>query len=102
MEQRLIALTDGTDMGGMVIVFETNAPINELKELEKISNDIYINGGEEEDVPLWKNILEAKGYIFDCVGYHRHITRYGTSKEWLEEKYPQITEHYLIDNQPTQ
>lgn len=97
---RLITLTDGTDMGGMVIVFKTNAPSEELKELEKISNDIYINGGEAKDVPLWKNVLEEKGYVFDCVGYHRHITPYGTSEEWLEDKYSSVTEHYVIENQP--
>lgn len=101
-KQRLISLTDGTDMGGMVIVFKTNAPSEELKELEKISNDIYINGGEEEDVPIWKNVLEEKGYVFDYVDEHEHVTAFRTSSDWLEEEYPQIAEHYCIDNQPMQ
>ena len=100
-KQRLITLTDGTDMGGMVIIFKTNAPIEELKELEKISNDIYINGGDEEDVPIWKNVLEEKGYAFDYVDEHEHVTAFGTSSDWLKEEYPQITEHYCIENQPT-
>lgn len=34
---RLITLTDGTDMGSMIIVFKTNAPIEELK---KVRNSI--------------------------------------------------------------
>lgn len=72
-----------------------------LKELEKISNDIYINGGEEEDVPIWKNVLEKKGYAFDYVDEHENVTAFGTSSDWLKKEYPQITEHYCIENQPT-
>lgn len=100
-KHRLITLTDGTDMGGMIIVFKTNAPIEELKELVKISNDIYINNGNEEDVPIWKNVLEEKGYVFDYVDEHEHVTAFRTSFDWLKEQYPQITEHYCIENQPT-
>ena len=100
-KQRLITLTDGTDMGGMEIVFKTNAPIEELKELEKKSNDIYINGGDEEDIPIWAKVLTDKGFTFEYVDAHQHITAFGTSTEWLNKKYPQITEHYCIDNQPT-
>ena len=99
-KQRLITLTDGTDMGGVIIVFLTNAPIEELKELEKISNDIYINGEDEEDIPIWANVLTDKGFTFDYVDDHQHVTAFGTSTEWLNEKYPQITEHYCIDKQP--
>lgn len=100
MEERFITLTDGTDMGGMVIVFKTNAPIEELKELERVSNAVYINGGDMEDVPIWANVIIDKGYVFDYVDEHEHITVLGTSREWLKEEYPQITEHYCIDNQP--
>jgi hypothetical protein len=100
-KQRLITLTDGTDMGGVIIVFKTNAPIEELKELEKTSNDIYINGEDEENIPIWANVLTDKGFTFDYVDEHQHVTTFGTSTEWLNEKYPQITEHYCIDNQPT-
>ena len=89
---RYITLMDGVGMGDMVIVFKTNAPIDELKTLEKISND--------GDVPIWGKVLTDKGYVFEYIDSHQHITPYGTSKEWLEEKYPQITEHYCIDNQP--
>jgi hypothetical protein len=87
-------------MGNMEIVFKTNAPSEELKELERISNGIYINGGEAEDVPLWGKVLTDKGYVFDYVDSHQHITPYGTSEEWLEDKYSSITEHYVIENQP--
>lgn len=100
-KQRLITLSDGSSMGNMMYVFKTNVPINELKELESISNDIYINGGDEEDIPIWANVLNDKGYIFDYVDECQHISAFGTSTEWLKEKYPQITEHYCIENQPT-
>ena len=33
---RLITLSDGTSMGDSLIVFETDAPIEELKELERL------------------------------------------------------------------
>lgn len=99
-KQRLVTLTDGTDMGGMMYVFKTNAPIEELKELERISNDVYINGGDYEDVPIWANVLKEKGYIFDYIDEHTNVTSFGTSSEWLKEKYPEIKEHYCIDNQP--
>ena len=99
-DDRLIALADGSTMGDMMIVFATNAPIEELKELEKISNDIYINGGDQEDVPIWAEVLKNKGYVFDYVDEHQHITALGISSEWLEKDYPQITEHYCIENQP--
>ena len=100
MEDRVITLTDGTDMGGMIIVFRTNAPIEELKELEKVSNAVYINGGAYEDVPIWAEVLKNKGYVFDYVDEHEHITALGTSSDWLEKKYSHVTEHYTIDNQP--
>lgn len=100
VDTRLISLTDGTDMGGQVIVFKTNAPIDELKTLEKISNDVYINGGDPEDVPIWANALCGKGYLFDYVDECENVTAYTTSSEWLEDYYPEITEHYQIDNQP--
>ena len=100
LPERMITLTDGTCMGDIIIVFSTNAPVEELKALEKISNDVYINGGEAEDVPIWTDVLKEKGYIFEYLDEHQHITPMGTSKEWLEEKYPSIKEHYLIQNQP--
>lgn len=99
-DERLIALADGSTMGDMMIVFATNAPIEELKELEKSSNDIYINGGDEEDVPIWAEILKNKGYVFEYVDECRHITPLGTSSEWLKENYPRIAERYCIENQP--
>ena len=33
---RLITLSDGTGMGDELIIFKTNAPVEELKKLEKI------------------------------------------------------------------
>lgn len=96
---RYITLTDGSGMGNSVYVFETNAPVEELKELERISNEVYINGGDEEDVPIWGRELTIKGYVFDYKGEHQHVTAYGTSDEWLEKNYSFVTEHYVIENQ---
>lgn len=97
---RLVALSDGTGMGDEVLVFKTNAPVNRLKELEKQSCEVYINGGDSEDVPIWADILIDEGYTFDLVGEHQHVTAYSSSSEWLKEKFPEITEHYVIENQP--
>lgn len=95
--KRYITLSEGTGMGDSIHVFETNAPVEELKALEKISNEVYINGGSEEDVPIWAYELASK-YIFKYIDSCRHITPYGTSSDWLEEKYAQITEHYEIQS----
>ena len=97
---RRIILTDGTGMGDSVIIFETDAPACELKELERISCEVYINGGDYEDVPKWASVLNEKGYTFEYVDSHQHITPMGTSSEWLEDKYPEIAENYVIENQP--
>lgn len=99
-ENRLVTLTDGTAMGDSVLVFETNAPVSELKELERISCRVYIDGGDYEDVPIWARVLNEKGYIFNCIDEHQHVTAYGNSGTWLEDKYSQIKEHYVIENQP--
>ena len=96
---RLITLSDGTGMGDELIVFKTNAPVAELKKLEKISCQVYIEGGDFEDVPIWGNVLQKKGYKFEYVASHQHVSPFGTSKEWLKENY-KITEHYVIENQP--
>ena len=96
-QNRYFTLTDGTDMGDLLIIFETNAPAEELKELERISNDICTNG-EPEDVPNWMEYLERKGFTCNYIDEHQHITAYRTSSEWLEEEYPHITEHYTINN----
>lgn len=97
---RLVALSDGTGMGDEVLVFKTNAPVNRLKELEKQSCEVYINGGDSEDVPIWADILIDEGYTFDLVGEHQHVTAYSSSSEWMKEEFPEITEHYVIENQP--
>ena len=98
--QRLITLTDGTGMGGITIVFKTNAPIEELKELEKISNEVYLNNGDEDDIPDWSTVLEEKGYTFEFVDECMNVEIGGTADEWLVEDYPMIQEHYVIDDQP--
>lgn len=100
LQNRWITLSDGSGMGDTLIVFKTNAPVEELKNLEKISNDLYKNGGSYEDIPIWAEVLTKKGYIFEYIDEHQHITAFETSTEWLEKKYPQILEHYIIENQP--
>lgn len=98
--ERLISLSCGTGMGDFIYIFKTNATANELKALEKKSNEIYLNGGSEEDVPIWAFAVMELGYTFEYVDERQNVTPYGTSKEWLEEKYAHITEHYEIENQP--
>ena len=87
MKKRLIALTNGTGMGGELIVFSTNAPKERLQALEKESCDVILNGGDMEDVPLWYEVLEKEGYVFSYEDSHSNISVYGTSAEWLEDKY---------------
>ena len=73
--------------------------MDEDDEPQKISNDVYANGGGYEDVPIWEEVLTDKGYEFDHVDSHEHITPYGTSAEWIKDKYASIDEHYEIDNE---
>lgn len=98
INQRLITLTDGTGMGDTIIVFSTNAPTEELKALERISNDIYNNSEDIGDVPIWADVLTAKGYVFEFIDECQHVTPFGNSSDWLEEKYSNIKEHYIIKN----
>ena len=97
---RLITLSDGTGMGDELIIFRTNAPVEELKKLEKISCQVYLNGGNYEDVPIWADVIAEKGYLFEYVNSHTHVNPFNTSSEWVKEKYPEITENYVIENQP--
>ena len=92
-EKRLITLSDGTRMGGELLVFRTDAPAEVLSELEKISCEIFINGADYEDVPIWADVLED---IDSCT----HVTAYGTSSGWLEETFGEINEKYVIEDQP--
>ena len=98
--KRLIALFDGTTMGDEVIVFETNAPVVVLKVLEKISCDVYINGGDYDDVPIWSEVLTEKGYVCTYVSEHQYITPFITAGDWLKHVYPDVSEYYVIENQP--
>lgn len=100
MGKRLITLSDGTSMGDELSVFKTNAPVEELKKLEDESCKVYLNGGNDEDVPIWANVLANKGYVFEFVDSHAHVNPFDTSTEWLKKNYSQITEHYTIENQP--
>lgn len=45
-------------MGGELLVIRTDAPAEVLSELEKISCEIFINGANYEDVPIWADVLK--------------------------------------------
>ena len=59
-KMRLICFCDGTGIGDYLYVVNTNAPMTELKELERKSCQVYLNGGSYEDVPIWAESLEKK------------------------------------------
>lgn len=99
-EKRLITLSDGTGMGGELLIIRTDAPAEVLSELEKISCEIFINGANHEDVPIWADVLEEKGYEFAYIDSCTHVTAYGTSRDWLEETFGEINEKYIIEDQP--
>lgn len=94
---RFITLTDGLGMADSLYIFNTNAPKLVLENLEKYSNFVASNTDCYEDIPIWCEELESKGYIFDYVDEHRHITPYGDSTTWLAENYGYINEHYTIE-----
>lgn len=98
--ERRIALCDGTGMGDELIIFKTNAPVAELKKLEKQSCQVYLDGGEYDDVPNWGEVLVGKGYTFEFEDSCRHITPYTSSESWKERNYPDVKETYTIENQP--
>lgn len=90
---RLITLSDGNSMGGELIVFKTNAPVDFLKNLEKISNEKNGDG-----VPIWMDIAINNGYQFEFIDSHRHVTAYGTSSDWVEKNFPNVKEKYSIED----
>lgn len=64
-KERLVTLSDGTCMNDILYVIYTDAPVLVLKELEMLSCKAYENGAEDE-VPIWKDVIEGKGYKFEC------------------------------------
>lgn len=60
-EKRLITLSDGTGMGGELLVFRTDAPAEVLSELEKISCEIFINGANYEDSSYMGRCFKREG-----------------------------------------
>ena len=92
---RYIVLKDGTGMSGEAIIFATDAPKEILEKLEYESCRAYI---ENEEVPIWHDVLKEKGYTFDYVDSYENVTAYGTSDDWLKEKFSEVTEKYVIDD----
>lgn len=99
---RYVTLKDGTGMGDELLIFQTDAPVELLKNLEQESCQVYIDRGDYEDVPLWHKVLTDQGYTFEYIDSCEHVTPYGTSADWLEshEVGAKISEHYVIENQP--
>lgn len=90
-KERLVTLSDGTCMNDILYVIYTDAPVLVLKD----------ENGAEDEVPIWKDVIEGKEYKFEYIDEQQHITAFNSSRSWLEEKYPQIAEHYIIENQPS-
>ena len=90
---RLIVLQDGTSMGDYIYVFRTDAPASRLKKLLDECNKIYINGGCEEDIPYWSEVIESEGYLFDYIDETCVSSSYAGN-------FDDIKERYVIDNQP--
>lgn len=101
-KRRLITVDYGTSMGDDKVVVETDAPEGILRELEKESCQVYIDGGDYEDVPDWRERIQQLGYVFLFVDSHPHVTAYASSTEWKEDNriYNRIREEYVIENQP--
>lgn len=56
-ETRLISLSDDSCMGSTLYIFKTNAPAERLRALEEQCCHVYINGGDEEGIPIWSCVL---------------------------------------------
>lgn len=99
INRRFIGVSNGSSMAGTMIIYETDAPATELKELEEKTNRINMDENSYEDVSNWFEPLKSKGYVFNYVAEHDHVSPYGTSKMWLENIYSDIQELYYIENQ---
>ncbi len=71
---------------------------NSLKELEKECCNIYKNGGDYDNIPIWLDILTNEGYIFNLVASHQHITPFLYSNKRMKENYKDVKEHHIIEN----
>lgn len=70
MDMRYISLSDGTCMGDELIVFETNAPSEVLKELERVSCQIYKNGYNIMKMFLYGQMFSLKKGISLSLSIH--------------------------------
>lgn len=99
--ERYITLSDGTSMGDELLIFITNAPADQLKNLEFLCNNMYKQEPDAE-VPIWSDVLTSFGYKFELIDSHAHVTPFNSSSGWLKSHdiYSKITEHYVLENQP--
>ena len=96
-EGRYIGLNDGIYEGNVLIIFFTNAPKKDLKELEEKSCEVYKKGRGEKDVPIWSKVLNKKGYFLKYINSYKHTGFMKDAEKWQKEYYPDI-EIYTIDN----
>ena len=80
---RLITLSDGTGMGDELIIFRTNAPVEELKKLENVyckamEFNFYINESEFE---------QYKSYLYS-----------GSMQSMSQTAYRKINYEYINKN----
>lgn len=96
---RLIIFSDGTCMSDNTYVCRTDAPPARLEALLNECNKIYLAGGDDEDIPFWKEVLSQEGYVFDFIDEHVNVAL-RSAEDWIEDEYPDVKEFYRIDNQP--
>lgn len=82
MKTRYILLYDGLGMDGQAIKVETNAKIEELKQLE-----------EDNDGTIWADYCKEKGYIFNIIEARKNMSPYGTSRGVFTD----IDEAYVLE-----
>ena len=83
----------------ILVLVVTMLPLNVFADSVNNKNLVDMaNAYNEEYLP--NEVLEKEGYVFSYEDSHSNISVYGTSAEWLEEKYPDITEQYVIEDQP--
>lgn len=92
---RYIGFSTGETMGDEMIVIETNAPKERLKQLETESCKLYTLE-DYENIPRWIEVLVKEGYKAEFIDFSPHITPFHSSREWLEEYFPEVDEIYHI------
>ena len=94
---RYVAVSDGCGMGDSVYVFITNIPAETLKAFERFCQELSKIGYESDEMPNWAKTLDNDfDHVFEYVSDHQHVSPYGTSSDWLEDRFPEINEYYKL------